>query len=371
MRNTLKKIVALLGAVVLLATSVTVHAEETTEAGVPMTIEDEVKEDILVTFIPAQEDLYNGLDPESIVLTVGEDKIPLKKAYFLVKFQQAIMQEMLLLTYGSGWYSLPLEDGGSIQEEAKESIMNLLIRMSLAKQNQKELGVSLSKSDKENIKEAVDLFMASNSDEALAAMMADEALVTEILEDYTILSKVITAVTKDVQVEYGEAKTYSYVYGSFGEDAGTTDLNDVSSETESMMEAFNNIYRAASSGTDFDTAAAEQGYPTALHTYFVGDERDALAEFNKAMDGKQLGEISNITYVGDNMGMFIGCMQEVDEDSLADAKASYRVSEQLKVLKKEVKEWLSHKEAVIKEDIWSQVTMEKSIGIYKAAVTTE
>lgn len=343
MKYTGKKIAALIAAVVLIAVSITIRT-----------------------------DANDSLDPEAIVLTVGEDEVPLKKAYFLVKFQQAIVQDMQKSVYGSQWYSLPIYEGDrSFQDNMKDSIMNLLTRMSLARQYQKELGVSLSKNEQKSIKEAVDLFMASNSEEALAAMMADEELVTEILEDYTILSKVINAVTKNVQVEYGEAKTYSYVYGSFGEDAGTTDLNDVSEETETMLEALNNIYKNTSSGLDFDTAAAQQGYPTAVHTYFVGDERDALTEFNQAMEGKAIGEVSDIVFVGDNAGAFLGCMQEVDADSLEEAKESYLISEQLKVLKATMTEWLAEKKAVVNEDIWSQVTMEKSMTTYKAQTSTE
>ncbi len=369
MKYTFKKVVALLSAVTLLAGSITVQAEEDGTTGSSVSTEGVAVAD---TTDASADDLYHGLDPESIVLTVGEDEIPLKKAYFLVKFQQAIVQDMQKSVYGSQWYSLPIYEGDrSFQDNMKDSIMNLLVRMSLARQNQKELGISLSKSEQESIKEAVDRFMASNSDEALAAMMADEALVTEILEDYTILSKAITTVTKDVQVEYGEARTYSYIYGSFGDDAGTDDFNDVSEETETMLEAFNNIYQAVSSGADFDTEAAEQGYPTALHTYFVGDERDALAEFNEVMDNKQTGEVSEVTYVGDNAGAFIGCMQEVDEDSLEDAKNSYKLSQQLKELKKVVKDWLSKDEAVIDEAIWSQVNMSQAISAYTTDAATE
>lgn len=369
MKRTMKKLIAALGAAVLLTASITVQAEEDSTKNDSTTVEGVAEIAETSGEAVETEDLYDGLDPDSIVLTVGEDKIPLKKAYFLVKFQQAIVQDMQKSVYGSLWYSLPVYEGDrSFQDNMKESIMNLLTRMSLAKQYQKELGVSISKSEQEKIEKAADLFIASNSEEALAAMMADKETVVEVLTDYTILSKVITAVTKDTKAEYGEAKTYSYVYGSFGEDAGG-DLNDVSEETETLMEDFNNIYTSVASGTDFDTAAAEQGYPTALHTYFIDDDSDALAEFNQAMEGKELGEVCEVTTVGDNQGIFIGCMQELDEDSLEAAKASYLKSQQLKELRKTMKTWIGKSEPVIDETIWSQVTMKKSMAAYRAQTT--
>lgn len=332
-------------------------------------------EDVSSASVSGQEkqtERADGLNPESIVLTVGEDEVPLKKAYFLVKFQQAIVQDMQKSIYGSQWYNLPIYEGDrSFQDNMKDSIMNLLVRMSLARQNQEALGIRLSEEEQKHIKEAVDNFMASNSEEARKAMMADEEVVTEILEDYTILSKAITAVTQDVEAEYTTARTYSYVYASFGEDAGTEDLNDVSEETETMLEAFHNIRKAVAGGTDFDTAAAEQGYPTAIHTYFEGDTRDALAEFNEAMDGKGSGEVSDIVYVGENAGAFIGCMQELDEDSLADAKSSFLLSEQLKELKRVVRQWLEKAPAKTDANIWNRVTMEKSISAYRTDTTTQ
>lgn len=368
MKHTGKKIAAMIAAVAIAAVSVTVQTDAEsadTAAGAAQVTESAGN-------AVQTEDLYNGLDPEAVVLTVGEEEVPLKKAYFLMKFQQAIVQDMQKSVYGSQWYSLPIYEGDrSFQDNMKDSIMNLLTRMSLARQYQKESGVTISKKEQENIQKAVNAFLASNSEEALAAMMADEALVTEILEDYTILSKVITAVTKDVQAEYGEARTYSYVYGSFGDDAGVKDLNDVSEETETLLEAFNNIYKSVSGGADFDTAAAEQGYPTAIHTYFAGDDEDTLAELNAIMDGKAAGEVSEVVYVGDNAGAFIGCMQEVDADSLEDAKASYLLSEKLKEWKATMGQWLSEKKVDINETLWSQVTMEKSITTYKVQSNTD
>lgn len=351
---------ALFAAAVLMMASITVQAEENPAQ------QEVVKAKASSADAVEVEDLYDGLEPESVLLRVGDDEIPLKKAYFLVKFQQSIVQDMQKNIYGANWYNLEIYEGDrTFQENMKDSIEKLLVRMSLAKQYQEELGISLSNKERESIAAATEQFMASNSDEALAAMMADEEVVTEVLEDYTLLSKAIAALTKDVTVEYGEAKTYAYVYGSFGEDAGTRDFNDVSEETETMLEAFNNIYNTAGSGTDFETAAAQQGYPTALHTYFEGDSRDALAEFNEAMQGLEIGEISKPVYVGDNAGVFIGCMQEIDEESLADARQSLLKSEQLKELGKTIDKWLGETTTSMNEEIWSQVTMKKSIAAYR------
>lgn len=351
MKQFKKRLFALLCVCMLTVAAIPLHAEEVTEEAVSTT------------------DLYGGLDPESVVLTVGEDKVPLKKAYFLVKFQQSIVQDMQKSVYGATWYRLQIYEGDrSFQDNMKESIMNLLVRMSLARQHYEEYGIRISKDEKKKIEETVDTFFASNSDKTIEAMMADEETLTEILTDYTLLCKLIAKLTKNVKVEYGEAKSYAYVYGSFGDDAGL-DLDEVSEETESLIEAFNNMRSRAVSSGDLKTTAANAGYGTAIHTYFIEDENDELAEFNRIVDGLDKGEISEVVYVGDNQGVFIGCQQELDKDSLADAKSSLYTSEQVKVLRKQMTDWMEEAKVVIDETIWSQVTLAKAISAYRQQVT--
>lgn len=330
-------------------------------SAVPGWAEESAKE----TAVPKEAiDPYNGLEPEAVVLTVGEDQVPLKKAYFLLKFQQAIVQEMQKGVYGNLWYRLPIYEGDrTFQDNMKESIINLLVRMSLARQHQEEYGVSISDKEKEQIEKTVETFFAGNSDKALEAMMADKEILTEILTDYTILSKVITSITKGVKAGESEAKTYSYVYASFGDKA--VDLNDPDESAGTLIENFQNIHDKAAAGGNLDQAAAEAGYPTALHTYFAEDEGDQLAELNQIMDQLEQGEVSEVSYVGNNHGIFIGRRQEVDPDSLESAKQSLLKNEQLKQLKKTIQQWTQETTYLIKEEIWSQVTMEKAIAAYQ------
>lgn len=358
--------------VILLITSVTVWANEDTTGRSVEEIAAQVAEQAdKQTEEPSQtvkstgEEPYGGLDPDTVILKVGRDEILLRKAYFLLKFQQAIVQDMQKSVYGSLWYQLPLYEGDrSFQDNMKESIINLLVCMSLAKQHQKEYQVTVSKSEKEKIDQAVQLYLDSNSQEALEAMMADWETVTEVLTDYTILSKVIDRMTKDVSVEYGQAKTYSYIYASLGEDGGLP-LDDVSESTETLIENFNTIHKEVSSGRSFENVAAEKGYPVAMHTYFPDDDRDQLQEFNQAMDGLETGETSQVTYIGNGVGVFIGCMQELDQDSLEQAKRDRRKNEQKTVLHNTMLAWQEEAKPIIDQDVWHQVTMVKEITVYR------
>lgn len=307
-----------------------------------------------------KQELYDGLDPDEVILTVGKDAVPLRKAYFLLKFQQAVVESV----YGSNWSAyLGGDEIEDFQKDMKDSIMNLLIRMSLARQYQEEYDIALTKEEQADINQTVDAFMKSNSDEAQQAMMADEAILTEILEDYTLLSKMTGAVTGSTSVEYGNAKTYAYIYASLGENAGSL-LEDTDESTEKTLANFASVYNRVSSGEDFYTVAAELGYPAALHTYFAEDDGDAMQEMNQIMDSIKTGEISKVEHVGDDRGVFIGYAVQDDEDSLNSAKEDYLKREKSRVLKEQMQKWMKENEPVVNQELWDQVNLERSIKAY-------
>lgn len=312
-----------------------------------------------------QSELWDGMNPEDTVLIVGDEKIPLKKAYFLVKFQQSVVQSMQKGMYGDNWYSLPIYEGDrSFQDNMKDSIMNLLVRMSLARQHMDEYGVSISKAEQEKIDAAVDKFFAANSDKAVEVMMADRETISEILTDYTILAKVIEKITENASVDYGEAKTYSYIYGAI---TGSSSVLEKDADTESMIEAFEAIRDSVNAGGNFDTVAAQKGYPSAMHTYFIEDDSDKLAELNAVMDELDEGQVSDVVYTKSGNGVFIGYREKLDEESLEDAKQSLLLNERAKILRKEVQGWMKKTDSTILEGIWNQVSMKRAVAAYTSS----
>lgn len=342
-----KKAVVFFSAVSMLAMPVTALAEE------------DKKETKSVLEVEAQP--YNGLDPDAVVLTVDGEEVSLRKAYFMVKLQQAIAPAWYVSQYGEDWYTMPVFEGGrSYEEEAKDYLIELVKLMSLARQQQKELGISLSKKEKAAIKEAVDTFLAGNSQEALDVMMADEETVTEILTDYTILNKAVSEITKDTTADYGQAKTYSYTYCSLD-----IDTEDAQEEIFKAKKAFEELYQETLAGGEFDTLASEKGYPASMHTYLSNYEDDVLNFFNKTMDSLQPGEVSKVTYTEDGKGMFIGYMEdEVDAAGKQEVMASMLQSERVKDLKKELKNWRSKAKISLDTTMWSKVKMGEPLGTY-------
>lgn len=347
-KNIVKKVVAGIGILTLLLSALPVYADEPATG-------------------TAAETQNSVLDPEGTVLVVGKDKVPLKKAYFILKYEQSVMQDMLSGVYGVGWYEMEAGDGRTFEEEMKDGVMNLLVRMSLTRQNQKELGIRISEDEKKAIEAAAEEFINSNSDEALEAMMADKELVEEVLTDYTLLSKMTIKVTKDTKVKYGKAKTYSYIYGSFSENTLSVQ-NEMVEEDETMIETFRTIRQSAVTDSDFNTAAEGNGYRVAMHTYFAGDDKDALAEFNQVMDGLEAGEMSEVIIVGDNQGVFLGCMEaEVDEKSLEEAKQNFLKNNQVKDLIKQMKAWAKKAVPEVQDSVWAPVDLSKRMSAYVAA----
>lgn len=348
-----KKAVACLSAMVMLAMPAGTMAEEagSSKAATGSALE--------VALQP-----YNGLNPDTVVLTVGDEEVSLRKAYFLVKLQQAIAPAWYVSQYGEEWYTMPVFQGGrSYEDEAKDYLIELVKMMSLARQQKDELGISLSKDEKAAIKDVVDTFMASNSQEALDVMMADEETVTEILTDYTILNKVVTQITRETEVDYGEAKTYSYTYCSV--ESGTEDTEE---QIAGAKKAFQELYEETLAGGEFDTLASEKGYPSSMHTYLLNYEEDVLNFFNETMDKLQPGEVSQVTYTEDGTGMFIGYMEEeVDEKGKQEVMESMLQNARVKDLKKELKNWKSDTKITLDTGVWSRVKMGDPLSTYTAS----
>ena len=191
----------------------------------------------------------SDLDPKAVVLTVGEEKVPLQVAYFVLKWQQASYQSMATAVYGEEWYNQDLEGNGeTFLDYIKSTVMDSLTDMYLCRQQAESLGVALSEEEQKNIDDAVKGYMKANSKDAQEAMMADEATVRTVLENYTLYSKVYNQVVKDADTSVSEEEarqgTYSWIYQDFtttDEEGNQTEYTDA--QKEKYYQTFENIAR--------------------------------------------------------------------------------------------------------------------------------
>lgn len=317
-------------------------------------------------------------DKDTVVLSVGDEKINLSEAYFMVKWQEASYYNIFGYSYGDNWYEQDLLGSGMpFQDYIKDSCMTLLKRICVSRQKFDELGLELTSAEKSSIDKAVSSFMEANKESARNAMMADEDVVRTVLTDYKKLEKVAEKAVETVDTEVSDeevkkaayTRTYDYVYISFvtnDEEGNSTVIS--ASEQEEKMNILNTIRAEVISGTDFDTAAQNAGQSVASHTYTPGADKkqDNMYEINDYMDGLEIGEVSEAIPL-DTTGAIIAYVREDNSDKLGDedviksAKESVISSRKSDLYKKTIKEWLADENIDLNEDEWKKVTMEEVV----------
>ena len=195
------------------------------------------------------------------VAKMGDAKITLGEAEFMLRYNQAKTQGYLGALFGEGSNVFQQDLTGSGQAYGvtmKESVMNDLKNMILMEDHMSDYNVELTDEEKAAIEETAKGFLAENSKDVLKALAATEETVTRVLTLYTIQSKMQTAIEADVDTEVSddEAAQKSIQYAYFT-------IPETESEAEDTTEA--------ESGSEEDTTeaatdAAEESGETVAET---------------------------------------------------------------------------------------------------------
>ena len=195
------------------------------------------------------------------VAKMGDAKITLGEAEFMLRYNQAKTQGYLGALFGEGSNVFQQDLTGSGQAYGvtmKESVMNDLKDMILMEQHMSDYNVELTDEEKAAIEETAKEFLAENSKDVLKALAATEETVTRVLTLYTIQSKMQTAIEADVDTEVSDdeaaQKSIQYVYFTIPE---TESEAEETTETESGSEE---------DTTEAATDAAEESGETVAET---------------------------------------------------------------------------------------------------------
>ena len=221
---------------------------------------------------------------DEIVAKMGDTKLTLGEANFMLRYSQAQTQSYLGAMFGEGTNVFQQDLTGSGQaygETVKESVLNDLKDMTILEQHMSDYNVELTDEDKAAIEEAAKQFIADNSKEVLKEMSATEETVSRILTLYTIQSKMETAIEADVDTEVSDEeaaqKTIQYAYFTIPETENETeDTTEAASADESASETETGT--EAVSETETETEAASESETVAETETEATSETEAVSE---------------------------------------------------------------------------------------------
>ena len=155
-----------------------------------------------------------GANPEDTVATLGEETVDFGVANFLIKYQKASVEDMYAM-YGMTWDADLYGNGTTLEDDFKDSAMQLLHDLYTLKNHMTDYGIEITAEDEEAIKEAASAFLAANSQDAIEELGASQEIVEEVLELYTIQAKMYNAIIVDadtnVSDEEANMRGYSLV----------------------------------------------------------------------------------------------------------------------------------------------------------------
>ena len=231
---------------------------------------------------------------DEVVAKMGDTKLTLGEANFMLRYSQAQTQSYLGAMFGEGTNVFQQDLTGSGQaygETVKESVLNDLKDMTILEQHMSDYNVELTDEDKAAIEEAAKQFIADNSKEVLKEMSATEETVSRILTLYTIQSKMETAIEADVDTEVSDEeaaqKTIQYAYFTIPETENETeDTTEAASEGESETtteaasedESETETGTEAVSETETETEAASESETVAETETEATSETEAVSE---------------------------------------------------------------------------------------------
>ena len=221
---------------------------------------------------------------DEVVAKMGDTKLTLGEANFMLRYSQAQTQSYLGAMFGEGTNVFQQDLTGSGQaygETVKESVLNDLKDMTILEQHMSDYNVELTDEDKAAIEEAVKQFIADNSKDVLKEMSATEETVSRILTLYTIQSKMETAIEADVDTEVSDEeaaqKTIQYAYFTIPEtESETEDATEATSADESASETETGT--EAVSETETETEATSESETVAETETEATSETEAASE---------------------------------------------------------------------------------------------
>lgn len=233
-----------------------------------------------------------GAKPEDTVATLGEENVSFGVANFLLKYQKASVEDMYAM-YGMTWDTDLYGNGVTLEDDFKDSAMQLLHDLYTLKNHMADYGVEITAEDEAAIKEAASAFLAANSKEAAEELGATQEIVEEVLTLYTIQAKmydkIIVDTDREVSDEEANMRGFSLVTipidGKYDESYNFVEYTDaevaVLKETAGQMEE-------QLLGKNLETVAEEFGYEVTTSAYAKDDttlDETLLSVMNELKEG--------------------------------------------------------------------------------------
>lgn len=304
------------------------------------------------------------IDADAVGATLDGKEISLGFMNFVARWQQAMADSYYVAYFGTGVWSMEVEEGKTLEADTKESVVDSIKLMYLLEAHMAEYDVEITDEETAAIAEAAKKFMSDNSKKAINQLGATEEYVKEMLRLSTIQQKVHDAIyaasTATVTDEEAAQRTYSYFRVSTttttDESGSSVSLTDEEKEQlASDMEAV-----AAAAKEDFEGTAEEKGYTVSTQSY--GSDSTLDEKLIEAADALKEGEVSDLITT-DSYYYVIRLDKEFDEEATATKKDSLLDSKKEQEYTDICDGYVEEAEFELNEKAWATVKFNRLFSI--------
>ena len=295
------------------------------------------------------------MDPEQVIATVNEVDITLGVANFYARYQQAQIEAM----YGGGNMWQQQGDGTNYEAAMKENILDNLIIMHILEMKQGEYSVSLSEDEKVKIAEVAQAFSSVNEEEAKEVISATEDTVERVLTLLTIESKMRTAMIADVDTEVLDSeaaqKGIEFVQFAFTstDEEGMTTVVEEEGKAEFKEEA-EQFAKEAKEAEDFAQLAQEHGLDILTET-FDSESLHLTEVMLEAVDTLKEGEVSEVIETEEGY-VIAKLVTLLDREATDIKKENIVITRQNEAYQALCEEWMEEADVQRNDSAWRSIS---------------
>ena len=331
------------------------------------------------------------IDGTKTVATVGDEKVTLGLASYMVRDQQAQTMSyynMLMSQYGvsgsaSNVWDQKGDDGKTVGESSKDGVMKTINQLYVLKAHAADYDVTITDDEEKAIKEAAAEFIKDNDEKILKKLAVSEDDIVTYLELVTIRSKMHDPMTADVDTEVSanekdQTRVTIVKVSTEGtekdDDGNTIDLTDEEkAQKKDLAQQVLDKVKASDdvANADMDALAKEVDdslSATAPAFTTAGDTDDTLDEAvqDAALELKD-GEVADKVIEGDDGYYVVRLDKMLDEDATENKEKTVISERKSDLYDSTQQDWVKEEKIKVDDKVWDQIKVTDSVSFeYKS-----
>ena len=321
------------------------------------------------------------------VATVGDEKVTLGLASYMVRDQQAQTMSyynMLMSQYGvsgsaSNVWDQKGDDGKTVGESSKDGVMTTINQLYVLKAHAADYDVTITDDEEKAIKEAAAEFIKDNDEKILKKLAVSEDDIVTYLELVTIRSKMHDPMTADVDTEVSanekdQTRVTIVKVSTEGtekdDDGNTIDLTDEEkAQKKDLAQQVLDKVKASDdvANADMDALAKEvdDSLSATAPAFTTAGSTDDTLELKD-------GEVADSVIEGDDGYYVVRLDKMLDEDATENKEKTVISERKSDLFDSTLEDWVKEEKIKVKDKVWDQITVTDSVSfVYKSADSSD